>query len=49
MTDDERFLLDEALGRANAALQLARSLAQMLPELGVIPPSHMLDALYQPP
>ncbi len=43
MTDDERFLLDEALGRANTALALARGLQQMLGEMGTIPPSRILD------
>ncbi len=44
MTDEERLLLDEALGRANAALALARNLTQTLGELGIVPPSHLLDA-----
>ena len=43
MTDDERHLLDEALGRASAALTVARTLLQTLGELGIIPPSHILD------
>ncbi len=43
MTDDERLLLDEALGRANAALALARGLMQTLGEMGLIAPSHILD------
>ena len=43
MTDEERSLLAETLGRANAALALARDLTQMLGELGVIAPSHLLE------
>ena len=43
MTPEERMLLDEALGRANAALALARTLTQTLGELGIIPPAHLLD------
>lgn len=43
MTDEGRLLLDEALGRANTALGLARALMQTLGELGVIAPSHILD------
>lgn len=44
MTDEELLLLTEALGRANAALALARDLTQMLGELGIIPATHLLDA-----
>lgn len=45
MTDDERDLLDEALGRADAALQLSRALLQVLAEMNVVPPSILMDVI----
>ena len=45
MTDEERLILDEALGRADAALDLVRMLMQLLVEGNVMPAPLLLNGL----
>jgi hypothetical protein len=45
MSDNERFLLIEALGRANTALSLVRVVIQMLGERGLVPPELLLEMI----
>ena len=45
MTEDERAVLDEAVGRANAALSMVRMLMQVLVEADLVPPGLVLEGL----